>query len=633
MDFNDLQRYINFDSFLQKLGYKIRKYKSCQKWRSYTNSVETIILYNRGGITYYFQPTGDRGNIINFCKNRSYFYENIAGHNLDVRVSRFLHQYLGISDSSLTIPIENSKKKFSIPTQYKLIFPTFRSLDTFHYLRSRGISSQTLNSEIFKNICLYFNENNYFNIAFPLYNTEYKINGLDLRNYNFKRFAKHSDKSHCVWLSTCPDHAKEIVICESPIDCLSFHQLYRQGSSEILYISTGGNLTYNEVKTILSILKEKITNHPQWTIAFDNDRMGRYYTAILLLSLIENKSIYSQYNNQDHKMFAGINNITFISYINNLNEEFKIHNGNLIYQDTDSIIQSINQKCLEFINSKMSVAIKIPTLKDVNDDLRNCLKISPEKAGKYMKTLNQITMNKQLIIHDDLKEVLKKMGFDLEKLGDKFKEKLLTGIRSDPVGVNVTDVLGKTKSVAAKIQLYKNNTGATMINVEYAQPRIDFKKPFWGHTFTEKEIKQLLKYNELWEPIDLKFGPSIIGIDTHLNLLRAIPLKAITIHAHYLGQDLAKDERDLLKHGVPVYKENLKDNQGKNFNSVLYYSHTKDKVCFATPTPELLIDLRTRMEDQINFGKIDAIKNNLDNVLEKLNTTKTEIHKPHLGLT
>ena len=86
-----------------------------------------------------------------------------------------------------------------------------------------------------------------------------------------------SNRSVSVWHSNIPDIPDRIVLTESPIDALSYHQL--KGNRNSLYISFGGSVTAGQLETVKSIITGANAS-PELKIisAVDNDEMGKAYT-------------------------------------------------------------------------------------------------------------------------------------------------------------------------------------------------------------------------------------------------------------------------------------------------------------------------------------------------------------------
>ena len=370
MSFDDLKQQIDLEQFLLSHGYGIRKEKNCRNWRAYTNGNETLFVHDRDNIKLYFKPDGDRGSVIDFCLNRPEFVGKFDG-NLKQKVRAFLNQYLNNSDRPVLQ--ENhfiERKPFSVPSTFE--YRQNRSGKEFKYLRSRYISDETLNDPIFSNIGTFQSEQGYTNIAFPIYH-DGQICGLDLRNYKFKSFAPNSEKSHGLWLSNFSDQINEIIIGESPIDALSYHQLRKQKNTGILYIATCGTLTLMGLNAILAITEAKITVQPELKIrlTFDRDQAGLIFTNQTLMSFLEGKGMYPMMQGKDFRRYVNLKNTDFIDKVKTLpdvtvNRDSNIH-FTMIYKNEMDTIHRINEIALKCIDK--DITIDLPLSKDFNEDL------------------------------------------------------------------------------------------------------------------------------------------------------------------------------------------------------------------------------------------------------------------------
>lgn len=142
-------------------------------------------------------------------------------------------------------------------------------LDHHKYLESRHISANTIKSDRFSGQILIDQQNN---VAFP-YRDGTSITGYELINTNFKEFQPGCHKS--LWQSNQNQHDYRLIIVESPLDALSFHQL--QGHSNDRYIATGRNFSTEQsllLKSEMMKIFERKQRTGQVIIATDNDEAG-----------------------------------------------------------------------------------------------------------------------------------------------------------------------------------------------------------------------------------------------------------------------------------------------------------------------------------------------------------------------
>ena len=384
MDLKYLKEQIDLENFILSLGYSLSKQKSTRRTHVYTNGNEHIIVNQKGRIKLYFCSEGaDRGTIVDFLYHRPTLLISSEG-NIYKRIADTLQTFMQLPTATLPLMLDyNTKSRFN-PLEY--ISNKQRFTREFNLLRVRGISDTTLHSGVFENIGLCTNGDHFTNIAFPMYNKEQELVGLDLRNFNYKNFASGTDKTHSLWLSNFIANVEEIVIAESPIDLLSFHQLFRAGKDNILYVSTGGILLSGQIAHILYLIHQKQQINPQliFTNAFDNDLPGQLFTSRLLVSMIEDKPLCSSNESQTEKKFSKLQNNNFKEILQSTNIVRVISQKN-----TYDFIFKINTSSLDQLNSLLVTCIKSPKIiirkpvrKDFNEDLQSsCNRINKRKTN------------------------------------------------------------------------------------------------------------------------------------------------------------------------------------------------------------------------------------------------------------
>jgi hypothetical protein len=273
--FADFILEINLMEFAYHHGYRMNMAKG-RKWPVLVHKAidDRIIIggAKQASHQYYWNPVDDkdRGTIIQFVRNRlGILFSNNYLKKQAENINEVLYSYLKIPPPEKAIfePYQNVKNIVFNPSSLQVL------TETNYLVNKRGIELDILNDEVFAARVMQFVQNRYINIAFPYTDGNEKIVGAELCNYGYKAQAAGSDRSTGIWHSNIFLGTKNIVICESGIDALSYHQL--KGSAENLYISVGGNLARGQLDTIAALAAkngiEKITG------AFDNDAAGRKY--------------------------------------------------------------------------------------------------------------------------------------------------------------------------------------------------------------------------------------------------------------------------------------------------------------------------------------------------------------------
>ncbi len=204
----------------------------------------------------------DSGSIIDFIQNR---------RNLNLgEVRKELRPWINEPSNAFYSPKQATPKLTpSTPDRQKIItqFEEFKAIFTHPYLTQRGISQQTSNDPRFQGR-IYTDSRN--NVIFPHADRE-GVCGYEMRNQQFKSFSKGGIKG--LWTSNGSPDDTTLVICESPLDCLSYHQLFPDETTR--YFATGGTLSEKQ-KTLLKGVFDKFHNKGgHIMIATDKDEAGK----------------------------------------------------------------------------------------------------------------------------------------------------------------------------------------------------------------------------------------------------------------------------------------------------------------------------------------------------------------------
>lgn len=273
---------IPLNKVLEHLGYKYDLSRTSKRSPVMENEKEKIIV-NRlsSGIYLYFNPNQeqDRGNILNFCKNRGLKLEEVLNaYFKDEKIEK-----------SHTLQIENKNDRKAEIKEKIEIFDNFNKINNNHfYLKNRGIDQSRFN---FKNL----KQNERGNICVPLYETiildnrtifipcgfNEKFNKSFIPNGGDKpiKNAIRGKKGIEILLeeNTKESEIKKIIISESFLDSISFAEIKDFSNKENLIVGTGGNPTQESIKSIEK-LATKFSN-ADFYICFDNDEKGKKFAS------------------------------------------------------------------------------------------------------------------------------------------------------------------------------------------------------------------------------------------------------------------------------------------------------------------------------------------------------------------
>lgn len=271
MEIDRFKTDINLIEFAAENGYQVdRKESSRNSVVMRLPSTDDKIIIARGHDNHwtYFsvRDPGDNGSIIDFVQKRN-------DKNLG-EIRKELRPWIGKPSNLEKIKRFNANIEPSVVDRsaVKQKFVKARSVYSDYYLKGRGIKSATIRDPRFDGM---IRQDERRNILFPHHDRE-GLAGFEIKNKNFTGYSRFGVKS--VWHSRARKADTKIVICESAIDALSYHQI--RGDERTRYMSTGGQMSpYQE-----GILKAAIAKMPPGSeiiAAFDRDIDGDRFAAKL----------------------------------------------------------------------------------------------------------------------------------------------------------------------------------------------------------------------------------------------------------------------------------------------------------------------------------------------------------------
>lgn len=284
--FQDFRSEISIIDLARSIGYHQDVSKG-NKWPVLVNEYngDKIIIVNPQSSSNqgYFNPNNDKdkGTLINFIKNRlghDFTKEQLQSESSNINKILYDFQNLSLPEYSSYQQMEQIQSSFSTSGLQPLAEPD--------YLISRGITKDVLFSAAFNGRIFNSSTGGFANIAFPFYDIQEKVVGIELRNADYKKFVTGSLRGNSIWHSNIPPILNRIVIAESVIDALSYHQL--KHSENTLYVSIGGALGIGQIECIKS-LKNNTSNTVQLISAVDNDKEGLKYNDKLVTTLEPDK--------------------------------------------------------------------------------------------------------------------------------------------------------------------------------------------------------------------------------------------------------------------------------------------------------------------------------------------------------
>lgn len=284
VDFNRLKTEISLPDFLLNLGWKFvaGSSNSCPKM---SNGTHTIVIKRNAQNQYtYWDVHSDnvRGRTI-LDMMQEHLFETTGKQPTLREVGEILQNYINtnqiITPENSRYDVGNTSMSTDELTMYLKQLLPYKG----NYLQKRGISEESIDSPVFKDVFLIREVKNknttYRNICVKMYNDK-GVQAISQRNETFKGII--GGKFDCLATSN-HDKSRPIDILyvgESIIDCISHYQLcHKDTSLNLVYVSTEGTLTEGQMQ-LLRIIISKNEVKSLRTI-FDNDKQGYKYTLWL----------------------------------------------------------------------------------------------------------------------------------------------------------------------------------------------------------------------------------------------------------------------------------------------------------------------------------------------------------------
>ena len=284
VDFNRLKTEISLPDFLLNLGWRFvaGSSNSCPKM---SNGTHTIVIKRNAQNQYtYWDVHSDnvRGRTI-LDMMQEYLFETTGKQPTLREVGEILQNYINtnqiITPENSRYDVGNTSMSTDELTMYLKQLLPYKG----NYLQKRGISEESIDSPVFKDVFLIREVKNkntiYRNICVKMYNDK-GVQAISQRNETFKGII--GGKFDCLATSN-HDKSRPIDILyvgESIIDCISHYQLcHKDTSLNLVYVSTEGTLTEGQMQ-LLRIIISKNEVKSLRTI-FDNDKQGYKYTLWL----------------------------------------------------------------------------------------------------------------------------------------------------------------------------------------------------------------------------------------------------------------------------------------------------------------------------------------------------------------
>jgi hypothetical protein len=290
---NELERFkreINLEGVAAHYGFERDDQRSTSHSVSMDRGGERIVIsLSSVGHWQYFSPThAHQGTVIDFVQHMDRL-------NLG-EVRKVLRTWL-----AMALPVPGSKKVTQAEKDRGAVahyIKRFKAAVSSDYLASRGISTETLNAATFRGkILAGYNGA----VIFPHWD-EQGVCGYEVKGPDITLFAEKGYKS--LWVSNVPLNTSQLIVSESGIDSLSYHQLNRP--ERAVYVVVSGDWSPEVGERIIRMIKK--LEVALVVGAFDNDEGGERHAKRL-------KEITDMLGVEMHKNFPPIRGYDWNKYL------------------------------------------------------------------------------------------------------------------------------------------------------------------------------------------------------------------------------------------------------------------------------------------------------------------------------
>lgn len=278
-DSNELETFksqINLVEYALSQGYSVDPNRTSQNstYLRHNGTDERLVVATSAqghGIYFTIGSEGDNGTIIDFVQNKQ-------GLNLG-QVRKTLRPFAGLSQPTAAVksvreviagdPTVYAKPRPVADAQLRLerLKADYVSLKPYssNYLSERGLSAETL-----QHFSKQIKQDERSNACFLHRNAAGGVIGWEKKNKGFTGFSSCGTKGLFVQKADEAAKTENMIIFESAIDAMSFHQLDYNSADE--YVAVGGAPSSEQLDMLLSVIKQR---YAHVSIALDNDEAGQ----------------------------------------------------------------------------------------------------------------------------------------------------------------------------------------------------------------------------------------------------------------------------------------------------------------------------------------------------------------------
>ena len=334
------------DEILRMNAYYEKKDKTSIRYKVFTNEQNDLVIVSRNekGHYLYFNPNDDRdrGNIINFCKNRGIKVEELLkGKEKELEIKP-----IETTNSSATKALEEYKEMKAVA--FNNFFFAKRLIDPYLIQEFSSLKEDKYKNINVPSFCIVKNDYQGQSIiqltqkGYMSYLSNPLIDKENKQNKNIKSLCKGNKGLEILKTnSSKKEDIKHIIITESMIDSLSLLELKEFKTNECLVCSSNGQIT-NAQKEVFAYLNKEF-KQAQVYLGFDNDKKGIEYTNIIQKTFENTKVLKPN--------FKDFNDDLFLAKILGLENNFT-------KQDCQKVLLSFEKNSSYLINNFHNLSVE-----------------------------------------------------------------------------------------------------------------------------------------------------------------------------------------------------------------------------------------------------------------------------------
>lgn len=258
------------ETYAASLGYFRDPVKSSRKvavLRREADDDKLLVTVSQDGHWVYRSERdhADKGSILDFAMTRGGF--NLGEARRELRNWANLPSHTAQKSVKAPAPLV---KDYDL-AKVKRTWAVLGRVQAVPYLLSRAIPISTLTDARFADR---WRQDRDGSAAFPNWDKQ-GLCTLEFRGQGVKRFIRECPKG--LWFSTNVKTCARLVVCEGPIDALSYHALHVDATDAVWplgYVTTGGEPSLMQRELLTTVLRQCAERGGTIVAAFDNDDAG-----------------------------------------------------------------------------------------------------------------------------------------------------------------------------------------------------------------------------------------------------------------------------------------------------------------------------------------------------------------------